>query len=273
MTIAEYISSGTFTPFKGGTVECSTERSTPLLSLNPKHLEVAVAKGVKAHLILLCTESVTASVEVRLAEEAELDMVELYLKDSHVAVSVHQSENSQLRSFSALLSSSHVGYTYALEGAGASNSLYSLYIATGSDHATINLNTRHNVGQCTSRSLIKGIAAGRATGEFRGLVYVAPDAQQTDAQQQNRNIELDNAHIVALPQLEIYADDVRCSHGSTVGYEDKDALFYMRQRGIDEATARRLQIEGFVQDVVMHCSLEPVCSLVHDAVSERLTTI
>ena len=170
MTIAEYISSGTFTPFKGGVVECSTERSTPLLSLNPKHLEVAVAKGVKAHLILLCTESVTASVEVRLAEEAELDMVELYLKDSHVAVSGHQSENSQLRSFSALLSSSNVGYTYALEGAGASNSLYSLYIATGSDHATINLNTRHNVGQCTSRSLIKGIAAGRATGEFRGLV-------------------------------------------------------------------------------------------------------
>lgn len=160
-----------------------------------------------------------------------------------------------------------------LRVAGASNTLNTLFIATGTDHATINLNTRHNVGQCSSRSLIKGIAAGRATGEFRGLVYVAPDAQQTDAQQQNRNIQLDNAHIVALPQLEIYADDVRCSHGSTVGYEDKDALFYMRQRGIDPTTARRLQIEGFIQDVVMHCSLEPICSLVHDVVSDKLTAI
>ena len=273
MTINEYISSGAFSLFKGGAVETSTERTTPLLSLNPKHLVVAVAQGVKTQLILLCTESVTASVEITLDKDAELDIVELYLKDSCVAISAIQHQNSQLRCFSALLSSSNVSYTYALEGSGASNTLNTLFIATGTDHATINLNTRHNVGQCSSRSLIKGIAAGRATGEFRGLVYVAPDAQQTDAQQQNRNIQLDNAHIVALPQLEIYADDVRCSHGSTVGYEDKDALFYMRQRGIDPTTARRLQIEGFIQDVVIHCSLEPICSLVHDVVSDKLTAI
>ena len=109
--------------------------------------------------------------------------------------------------------------------------------------------------------------------EFHGFVYVAQDAQRTDAQQQNRNIQLDNSHIVALPQLEIYADDVRCSHGSTVGYSDAEAIFYMRQRGISEADARRLQIEGFVQDVVSRCHMEPVCAFVHDAVADKLSKI
>ena len=129
------------------------------------------------------------------------------------------------------------------------------------------------MSDCRSNSLIKGISSDRATGEFRGLVYVAQDAQRTDAQQQNRNIELDNSHIVALPQLEIYADDVRCSHGSTVGYSNPEAIFYMRQRGISEADARRMQIEGFVQDVVSRCNMEPVCAVVHQTVTDKLSNI
>lgn len=273
MTITEYITSGALKTFNGGVIDSGSQTTTPLVALNPKLLNVEVSAGAKARLVVACTDSVTASVEITLNEGAELDVVELYLKDSHVAVTVHQRQGSSLNIFSALLSSSNISYTHLLEGQHANNALNALYIATGNDHATLNLNTRHLVPECTSRTLIKGIAAHRATGEFRGLVYVAPDAQQTDAQQQSRNIELDNSHIVSLPQLEIYADDVRCSHGSTVGYEDKDALFYMRQRGIDETTARRLQIEGFVQDVVMHCSLEPLCSLVRDVVSDKLTTI
>lgn len=273
MTIADYISSGAVKPYSGGVIDNSIDTSAPFLALNPKLLNIELCAGIKARLIIVCTESSTASVEITLNEGAQLDVVELYLADSHVAVTAHQHQDSSLNVFSALLSSSNVGYTHLLEGQRANNTLNALYIATGSDHATINLNTRHMVADCTSRSLIKGIAAHKATGEFRGLVYVAPDAQRTDAQQQSRNIELDNAHIVSLPQLEIYADDVRCSHGSTVGYEDKDALFYMRQRGIDEVTARRLQIEGFIQDVVMHCSLEPLCSLVRDAVNDKLTEI
>ena len=99
--------------------------------------------------------------------------------------------------------------------------------------------------------MIKGVAGGRSTGEFVGLVYVAPDAQRTDARQTSRNIELGGeARIVAKPQLEIYADDVKCSHGATVGQLDADAVMYMRQRGLSEAQARRLQIEGFVCDIV-----------------------
>lgn len=127
---------------------------------------------------------------------------------------------------------------------------------------------------CTSRSLIKGVASGNAYGEFVGLVYVAPDAQQTDAQQQCRNILLSpTARIDAKPQLEIYADDVRCSHGATVGQVDDDAILYMRQRGLTESEARRLQIEGFAGDIVGRCGIEVVKEALAEAVIKRLEKI
>ena len=104
------------------------------------------------------------------------------------------------------------------------------------------LRVSHNVGLCTSNSLVKGVAGGSASCEFNGLVYVAQDAQNTDARQTSRNIVLgDEARIVTKPQLEIYADDVKCSHGATVGQLDDDAILYMRQRGLSEAQAPRLR--------------------------------
>ena len=100
---------------------------------------------------------------------------------------------------------------------------------------------------------------------------MAPDAQHTDAQQQNRNILLsETAHIATQPQLEIYADDVKCSHGATVGQMDADAVLYMRQRGLSEAQARRLQIEGFVGDVVTRCGIEPLCGAVMELASAKM---
>jgi Fe-S cluster assembly protein SufD len=146
-------------------------------------------------------------------------------------------------------------------------------VATGFDHAQLSLVTRHNVADCKSNSTIKSVASGRAVAEFKGLVYVAQDAQRTDAKQLNRNIELGGGRVYSEPQLEIYADDVKCSHGSTVGQLDEQALYYMRQRGISEADARRLQIEGFVQDVVSRCHMEPVCAFVHEMVSDKLSKI
>lgn len=107
-------------------------------------------------------------------------------------------------------------------------------------------------------------------GEFGGLVYVAPDAQRTDARQQSRNMLLSRtARITTQPQLEIYADDVKCSHGATVGQMDAEAIYYMRQRGLSEAAARRLQIEGFVGDIVRRSSFEPLHEAVMELVSEK----
>ena len=103
------------------------------------------------------------------------------------------------------------------------------------------------------------MADDEAVGEFSGLVYVAPDAQRTDARQQSRNVLLsEKARIETMPQLEIYADDVKCSHGATVGQMDSEAILYMRQRGLSEAQARALQIEGFVGDIVRRCGVEPL---------------
>ncbi len=86
------------------------------------------------------------------------------------------------------------------------------------------------------------------------MVYVARDAQRTDASQHNRNLQLtDNAHIFTRPQLEIYADDVKCAHGATIGRLDEEAVYYMRQRGISESEARRMQLHGFAADIINHC--------------------
>ena len=121
---------------------------------------------------------------------------------------------------------------------------------------------------------MKGIAGGNAVGEFRGLVYVAPDAQRTDARQQSRNILLsETARIDAKPQLEIYADDVKCSHGATVGQMDADAILYMRQRGLSLAQARRLQIEGFAGDVVRRCGIGELGEALMEAVARKMETM
>ena len=136
---------------------------------------------------------------------------------------------------------------------------------------SVKLRTAHNAADCRSDSYVKGVAGGQAVGEFCGLVYVAPGAQRTDARQQSRNILLsETARITTQPQLEIYADDVKCSHGATVGQMDADAVLYMRQRGLSEAQARRLQIEGFVGDVVTRCGIEPLCGAVMELASAKM---
>ena len=271
--VEQLISSGALKPFKGGVIDSSIDTSLPLVVVNPAKLEVKVATPTPVRLVIAYNQSCQAAVDVYLTEGTTLDIVELYTADSYSNITIHQAAGSVCRTFTALLSSSNASYSVLLDGQQAEAAFNGLFIVSGNDHATLNLNTRHLVSDCKSNSLIKGISSDRATGEFHGLVYVAPDAQRTDAQQQNRNIQMDNSHIVALPQLEIYADDVRCSHGSTVGYEDKDALFYMQQRGIDLATARRLQIEGFIQDVVQRCAVEPMCCTIGQMVSDKLSKL
>jgi Fe-S cluster assembly protein SufD len=102
----------------------------------------------------------------------------------------------------------------------------------------------------TSRELYKGLLGGHSRGVFRGRVMVRPDAQKTDATQSNRNLLLGpGAEIDTKPQLEIYADDVKCSHGSTIGQLDEDALFYLRSRGLGEREARELLVGAFANEI------------------------
>lgn len=143
-----------------------------------------------------------------------------------------------------------------LAGPGASLDLAGVYLCKADEKVAFHLNVRHLCGECRSRQLFKGVVDGKARVVFDGLIYVAPDAQKTEAYQENHSILLSrDALVQTSPQLEIYADDVICSHGATIGSLNEDELFYMRSRGIPEDVARQLQIQSFLSPVLER--LEP----------------
>ena len=188
---------------------------------------------------------------------ARIDMVEgcrLNSGSSLVSCSrVSQSKDSVLHAVSVALSGKLMRneQRVRLEGQGAENRTNGLMIAGKDEHLDFTTDIEHLVSDCNSYQLFKGVAADGATSVFSGRIYVAQDAQRTQAFQQNNNLLLgDEAHAYAKPQLEIYADNVKCSHGATVGQLDPEAIYYMRQRGIDLEDARRLQMYGFVLDVL-----------------------
>ena len=137
-----------------------------------------------------------------------------------------------------------------LVGEGAEVTLKGLYLCGGDERVNFRILMHHRAGGCVSHQLFNGIASGSSKVTFEGRIVVAPDAQKTEAYQENHNIVLsDDAHVEATPQLEIYADDVKCSHGATVGRLDEEAQFYMRSRGIPEQEARVLQMLSFLSSV------------------------
>ena len=167
--------------------------------------------------------------------------------------------------------STRVNAATDLVESGCESNLYGLWFATGLERTDINVRVNHLVADCNSFQLVKGVASGEAVGAFTGLVYVAHDAQRTVALQQSRNLLMsDSARIHTEPQLEIYADDVKCSHGATVGQMDGEAIFYMRQRGISEDDARRLQMFGFVNDIISRCHLAGACDFMAGLAEERI---
>ena len=138
-----------------------------------------------------------------------------------------------------------------IAGPGCDVDIAGAYVCSGSDDLRMNLLVRHSVGGSTSRQLFKGLADGEARVEFDGLIYIAPEAQKTEAHQESHSILLSpSAKVEARPQLEIYADDVICSHGCTSGFLNAEEEFYMRSRGIPEEVARRLQKLAFLAPVM-----------------------
>jgi Fe-S cluster assembly protein SufD len=149
--------------------------------------------------------------------------------------------------------------------------LYGLYFQKGQSHIdnhTVVDNVKPN---CYSNELYKGIIDDRATGVFNGKIFVQPQAQKTNAYQSNRNVLLsDTASVNSKPQLEIFADDVKCSHGCTVGRLNEEGLFYLQSRGISEKIARSLLLHAFAVDILEHIKPEPIRAYVDKLISERL---
>ena len=138
-----------------------------------------------------------------------------------------------------------------LLGPGAEAHLKGLYLCKADEKVNFRIVMHHCAPGCKSTQLFNGIAGGQAQVSFHGTIVVAPEAQQTEAYQENHNIVLTpEAKVTTQPQLEIYADDVKCSHGATVGQLNEDELFYMRSRGIPESEAKTLQMLSFLSPVV-----------------------
>ena len=149
--------------------------------------------------------------------------------------------------------SAEIPFEINIGKAGVNLEIYGLYLSPHSEQVKFDFTVRHLVGGSHSRQVFRGIVGGSARAEFDGLVYVAKDAQKTEAFQENHSILLSEGAVAeSHPQLEIYADDVKCSHGATTGYLNPDELFYLRSRGIPEAEARKMQMISFVSPVIAH---------------------
>lgn len=186
---------------------------------------------------------------------------------------VNQARDSHYRSFSLAMGGAIARHNLHTR-LGAPNTealLYGLYLGQGDQLIDNHTTIYHDEPNCRSWEVYKGVLDGRAHGVFNGKIFVTPEAQKTDAKQTNRTLLLsDAARVDTKPQLEIFADDVKCTHGATVGNLDPMASFYLQSRGIPAAVARRLLTHAFAAEVLNEVASEPIRAALNQVVYERL---
>ena len=251
----------------------------------PRHL-VSLGDGAQAELIeryvslgdaLYCTNSV---LEVMLGRDAMLKHARLQQESRNAfhitGLYLSQDANSRYAGVNIGL-----GGTWArtdlitrFSGEHAECDLQGLYLAGDKQLIDYHMDVRHGLPNCRSRERFKGILHGKGRAVFDGLVYVARDAQKTDAEMSNRNLILSaNAEVDTKPQLEIYADDVKCSHGTTVGQIEPEMLFYLRSRGISAMLARRMLCLSFAGEIIEALGSAALRDYVTEQVGERLERV
>ena len=195
----------------------------------------------------------------------------------HVGLThVEQQRDSHYRSFTLAMGGAIARHNLhvRLNAPGIETLMYGLYLTRGQQLVDNHTAIYHDHPNCNSWEVYKGVLDGRSRGVFNGKVFVKAEAQKTDAKQTNRNLILsDGARVDTKPQLEIFADDVRCTHGATIGRLDEVAVFYARSRGIPAAEARRLLTYAFAAEVVHEVALAPVREELDRLVLERLDTL
>jgi Fe-S cluster assembly protein SufD len=193
----------------------------------------------------------------------------------HVAtLQIHQERSSNVTThsiaFGAALARQDVNTV--LDGEGAECLLNGLYVVNGRQHIDNYTTIDHAKPHANSREVYKGVLDGKSAAVFHGRIIVRQDAQKTDAKQSNRNLLLsDEATINTKPQLEIYADDVKCTHGATIGQIDDEAVFYLRSRGIGREEARSMLTYAFANEIINQIKYEPVRARLTDALFARLS--
>ncbi len=215
--------------------------------------------------------------EIYVGENASLDIYKMQNINNETSLLnntfIHQVRNSRTKvnmlTFNGgkIRNELHV----KLAGEGAETDLNGMYLMDKSQHIDNQVFVNHAVPNCQSSQLFKGVLDDQSTGVFNGYIYVARDAQQTNAFQRNNNILMTKeAQIDTQPFLEIYADDVKCSHGATVGQLDEEALFYLMQRGINREDARLLLMYAFASEVTSKIDIGPLRISVEDMIKKRL---
>ncbi|MBS1808223.1 MAG: Fe-S cluster assembly protein SufD [Acidobacteria bacterium] len=195
-------------------------------------------------------------------------------KAFHIATTAVQQESKSIYASYAIAIGGVIArhdLNVKLEGEHIESTIDGLYVATGKQHIDNHTTMDHAYPHCNSFQLYKGILDDKARAVFNGKVFVREGAVLTDAKQLNKNLLLSSdAHVDTKPQLEIYADDVKCSHGATVGQLEEDELFYLRSRGLKPETARSLLTYGFAEDIISKIKVESVRKQLDEVVLNKL---
>lgn len=255
----------------GGVPLMSSPRSVILAEPGSRATIVETYAGIDGD--VYCTNAVTEAVVAEGAQIEHYKVQDEPVSAFHLALlDVRQGRNSGFSSRSVMLGSSIARHEVRvlLEDVGAEVSLDGVYLPQGDQLHDNTIFVDHAAASCTSHQLYKGVLDGRGHGVFNGHIMVRPGADGTDANQKNKNLILsDRAEADTRPRLEIYTDDVKCTHGAAVGQLDEDALLYLRARGIPLEAARGLLIDAFVHEMVDRIGLLPLRAQVEALVAGR----
>lgn len=255
--------------------------AAPLMGV--RRLVIVVEEGAKAQL-LICDHTQNSEyrylssqvIEAFVGQNASLDIYDIEESSDTTSrysqLYARQERDSQLIVNGVTLTGGVTRNDYHIElvGDNCTSTLGGMAIGSGHQHIDNNSDVRHLSAHCNSNQLFKYVLDEESTGAFEGAIYVAPGAQFTEAYQSNRNLLASkSARMHTKPQLEIYNDDVKCSHGATTGQLDADALFYMRSRGIPEQEARTMLMQAFMVDVIDMVKMEGLRDRLRHLVEKR----
>lgn len=260
----------------------TAKSAKPQAACHPRNLIVA-DPGSKAsvieHYVALGDDVYfsNAVTEVLVHANAELHHY-LMERESHRAYNIStlrvlQERDSRFESHTALLGGALVRNNVHVElrGTGCHSLINGLYLPTGTQHHDNHMRIVHGAERCDSRQFYKGVMSDKSSAAFSGRIVVEKGAQKTDAKQTNRNLLLSReATVNTKPQLEIYADDVKCTHGATTGQLDDEQLFYLRARGVSEEVAHGLLVYAFAHESLERMTLEPVRRKLEELMADRL---
>ena len=255
-------------------------KAVPDRTIHPRNL-IVIGAGSQAQIIERYTGEgryfTNAVTEIIVGENATVEHIKLEEESRdafHVStIQIYQDRNSNFKSHNIALGGLLVrNDVNAVLSTGCEGTLNGFYLVNGKQHLDNHTAIDHAQPYANSHELYKGILDGASSAVFNGKIFVRKDAQKTDAKQTNKNLVLsENAVINTKPELQILADDVRCTHGATVGQLDEEALFYLRARGIPAQDARNLLIYAFARDIIERIGVSDVRGYLESALFESLT--